>query len=78
VFKKDEIRKKAGVPANDSSRDTQIASQAKISAELAYNKWSFFGKVLPTLDYLQAAYVTGAPLTTAAEKSIEANTMTKP
>ena len=75
---KEEVRRKAGMPANDTSRDSLIAKQATISAELEYNKWSFFGKLVPALDYYQASYVTGVATTSAAAKAIEADVMAKP
>ncbi|WP_278043954.1 hypothetical protein [Legionella nagasakiensis] len=42
MLSKEQIRRKAGAPATDTSQDQRIANQAKISAELEYNKWSFF------------------------------------
>ncbi|AHE66227.1 hypothetical protein [Legionella oakridgensis] len=78
MLSKEQIRRKAGIPATDTSRDQHIANQAKISATLEYRKWGFFGKLIPTIDYLQASYVTGVAVTTAAEKAIEADTMMKP
>ena len=39
---KEDIRRKAGVPGKDSSRDAAIAKQAKITSEIESGAWGSF------------------------------------